>query len=126
MGKGKKEKRRPLSLPEFAEKYGTERQCQEDLFDRRFGAGGGRFICPKCGHNHGSTFWRGERKIMKCSKCRYQMSAIEYCFLRIRRAKKSAGRAEAHPRVGCGENSVCETAVGEAGVLYAVLTAPLG
>jgi hypothetical protein len=51
---------------------------------------------------------------------------FEYCFLRIRRAKKSAGRAEAHPRVGCGENSVCETAVGEAGVLYAVLTAPLG
>lgn len=76
MGKGKQEKRRPLSLPEFAEKFSTERQCQEDLFERRFGAGGEKFVCPKCGHKHGSTFWRGERKIMKCSKCRYQMSAI--------------------------------------------------
>jgi len=76
VGKGKQEKRRALSLPEFAEKFSTERQCQEDLFERRFGAGGEKFVCPKCGHKHGSTFWRGERKIMKCSKCRYQMSAI--------------------------------------------------
>ena len=76
MGKRKKEKRRPLSLPEFAEKFGTERQCQADMFERRFGAQGEKFVCPKCGHNHGTAFWRGERKIMKCSKCHYQMSAI--------------------------------------------------
>ena len=67
----KKGQRTPaaMSLIEFTEKYGTEEQCQEHLFEKRFGKG---FICPRCGHDHGVKI--ASRLLMQCSKCQYQVS----------------------------------------------------
>jgi Zn ribbon nucleic-acid-binding protein len=69
----KKAENRPkeMSLIEFAEKYGTEEKCCEDLFEKRFCGG---FLCPKCGHDHGVKI--KTRMSMQCSKCGYQQSAI--------------------------------------------------
>ena len=41
----------PMSLIEFSQKFGSEEQYREHLFVKRFSNG---FICPKCGHDHGS------------------------------------------------------------------------
>jgi transposase-like protein/ribosomal protein L37AE/L43A len=60
---------KPLSLLAFSDQYGTEAQCREHVFEKRFGNG---FICPKCGHNHGVKI--ATRLLMQCAKCHYQVS----------------------------------------------------
>ena len=61
---------KPMSLPQFLEKFGTEEKCREHLFNERFGNG---FVCPKCGHEHGYKI--STRNSMKCADCEYQVSA---------------------------------------------------
>jgi transposase-like protein len=58
-----------MSLLDFNEKFGTEEQCRNHLFDKRFGIG---FICPKCAHTKGVKI--ETRFLMQCSKCHYQLS----------------------------------------------------
>ena len=58
-----------MTLLEFNVKFGTEEQCREHLFEKRFGDG---FICPKCGHEHGVKV--ATRLLMQCSKCHNQVS----------------------------------------------------
>jgi len=58
-----------MSLIEFSQKYGSEEQCREHLFEKRFSNG---FICPKCGHDHGTKIIT--RLLMQCSKCHFQVS----------------------------------------------------
>ena len=60
-----------MSLIEFNERFGTEKQCREHLFAMRFKNG---FKCPKCGHTHGIAI--KTRLAMQCSKCGYQQSAM--------------------------------------------------
>jgi transposase-like protein len=60
---------KPMSLIEFNDEYGTEEQCREHLFEKRFGNG---FHCPKCTHEKGVKI--SSRLLMQCSKCHYQVS----------------------------------------------------
>jgi ribosomal protein L37AE/L43A/transposase-like protein len=69
MRKGEKTPK-TISLHEFTDKYGTEEQCREHLFEKRFNTG---FICPKCNHTKGVKVTT--RLLMQCSKCHYQLSA---------------------------------------------------
>jgi transposase-like protein len=61
---------KPMSLPEYLEKFGTEEKCREHLFNERFSNG---FVCPQCGHNKGYKI--ATRSLMKCTECEYQLSA---------------------------------------------------
>jgi transposase-like protein len=60
-----------LSLPEFLEKYGTDKQCQESLIKLRWPQG---FVCPSCGN---TTYYRVKsRDLFQCKTCRRQTSVI--------------------------------------------------
>lgn len=65
----KKRAPKPKSLLEFVEQFGTEEQCREHLFEKRFGKG---FKCPRCRHEQGVKITT--RLLMQCSKCHYQVS----------------------------------------------------
>jgi transposase-like protein len=61
-----------MSLIDFMERFGTDEQCEEDLFQKRFGEKGEKFICPKCGATH---FYKIKgRMLAQCAKCRHQVS----------------------------------------------------
>jgi hypothetical protein len=70
MKKGSRNKK-PLTIYEFLEKFGTEEQCREHLWEMRFGEG---FVCPKCGCEQGYEITT--RSVMKCAEkyCGYQVS----------------------------------------------------
>ena len=58
-----------MNMLEFNEKYGTEEQCREELFKRRWPDG---FECPKC--EHGEYFDIKSRNLYQCKKCTHQAS----------------------------------------------------
>jgi len=58
-----------LSLPEFLSKYGTNNQCRDALFRKRWPYG---FVCPECGHNEYCEI--STRKVYQCYKCHTQTS----------------------------------------------------
>lgn len=60
---------RILTVQEFAERFGTDRQCAEHLARRRWQKG---FTCPACGHA-GSSYV-ATRRLHQCSACRHQTS----------------------------------------------------
>jgi len=60
-----------VSLPNFITQYGTEEQCQAELFKLRWSNG---FICPKCGHTKYCTLHN--RNLFQCYNCRHQTSVI--------------------------------------------------
>lgn len=62
---------RGLGLHEFLEKYGTEVQCQQALYQLRWPTG---YICPECGNTTGCEL--KSRKIYQCHKCHHQSSLI--------------------------------------------------
>jgi transposase-like protein len=60
-----------LSLREFQQQYGTEKQCREMLFKARWPKG---YVCPHCGNNR---FYRLQvRPVYQCCHCRHQHSLI--------------------------------------------------
>lgn len=61
-------KKEKMTLPEFLERYGTEKKCREYLFQKRWAKG---FVCPKCGCTHAYTMTNGR---YQCTNCRYQAS----------------------------------------------------
>jgi ribosomal protein L37AE/L43A len=62
-----------LSMPEFAERYGTEAQCQAALQAARWPDG---FACPKCGGAARSRFERERLRYWQCGHCAYQRSVL--------------------------------------------------
>ena len=56
-------------MMEFIEKYGTEEQCREQLFNSRWPNG---FVCPKCGHTE--YFDIKSRNLYQCKSCNHQAS----------------------------------------------------
>lgn len=58
-----------LGLHEFLEKYGTEEQCRQALYQLRWPAG---YVCPECGNTTGCEL--KSRPIYQCHKCHHQTS----------------------------------------------------
>ena len=58
-----------MTLVEFNEKYGTEAQCAQHLYDTRWPEG---FVCPRCFHNE--HFDVKSRELYQCKSCKYQAS----------------------------------------------------
>lgn len=58
-----------MTLIEFQENYGTEEQCRQFLFEKRWPSG---FVCPKCGHNE--YFNIKSRNLYQCKACNHQAS----------------------------------------------------
>lgn len=58
-----------MSLFEFQEKYGTEQQCRDALFDLRWPKG---FVCPACGYDNGGFI--KTRLLHQCYRCAHQSS----------------------------------------------------
>lgn len=58
-----------LSLPDFFERYGTEQQCREIVFEMRWPNG---FICPRCSN---TTYCElHTRPLYQCHRCHHQTS----------------------------------------------------
>lgn len=60
-----------LSLFDFLEKYGTDEQCSQALYQLRWPTG---FVCPSCGNTTGCAL--KSRKLYQCHKCHHQTSLI--------------------------------------------------
>ena len=52
-------------MQDFFSRYGTEDQCREALFAKRWPNG---FVCPKCA---GSTYYIRPPKQFMCASCRH-------------------------------------------------------
>ena len=69
MGMNRVQFQRGLSMAEFLEHYGTEKQCRTALVAARWPQG---FRCPDCTHERHSTFVRQGRQYWQCQRCRHQ------------------------------------------------------
>lgn len=58
-----------MSLYDFQQKYGTEQQCRDALFELRWPNG---FVCPNCGYDNGG--YVRTRSVYQCYRCEYQAS----------------------------------------------------
>ena len=62
-----------LSMAEFFERYGTEGQCRQALFQSRWPGG---FRCPACNTADHSRFQRGNQEYFQCTACRHQATLL--------------------------------------------------
>jgi len=62
-----------LSMPEFAQRFGTESQCAAALEAARWPNG---FSCPRCGGAGHCVLRGGSCKVFQCNACRHQTSLI--------------------------------------------------
>lgn len=60
-----------LSLTTFLKAYGTEKQCQNALYQWRWPNG---FVCPECAHTECCEIT--SRDLYQCSRCHHQTSVI--------------------------------------------------
>jgi transposase-like protein len=60
----------PVTTNEFEERFSTEQECRNYLFQLRWPDG---FQCPRCTNDHA---WLNKRFFYQCSKCNYQVSVI--------------------------------------------------
>ena len=58
-----------MTLIDFQEKFATNEQCRQFLYEKRWGNG---FICPKCAHD--KHFNIKSRNLYQCKACNYQAS----------------------------------------------------
>jgi transposase-like protein len=58
-----------MDMIEFMEKYGTEEQCREQLYNSKWPKG---FVCPKCEQTE--CFDVKSRKLFQCKSCNHQAS----------------------------------------------------
>lgn len=58
-----------MTLMEFNNRFGTENQCREYLFRKRWSGG---FVCPKCSHD--KYFNIASRQRYQCKSCNHQPS----------------------------------------------------
>ena len=56
-----------LSLSEFHDRFGTEQQCWQALYQARWPAG---YRCPRCDGDQHSRFVRNRQTYFQCSRCR--------------------------------------------------------
>ncbi|MHB8190101.1 MAG: transposase [Ferrimicrobium sp.] len=64
---------RGLSMQDFFSRYGTEDQCREALFAKRWPNG---FVCPRCA---GSTYYTRSPKQFMCASCRH-ITSLTYRY----------------------------------------------
>lgn len=57
-----------MTFSEFQERFGTETQCEQYMFEKRWPNG---FICPKCGSHR---FCRLSNGLYQCAACHHQTS----------------------------------------------------
>lgn len=57
-----------MTFSEFQERFGTETQCEQYMFEKRWPNG---FICPKCG---GHRFCKLSNGLYQCAACHHQTS----------------------------------------------------
>jgi hypothetical protein len=62
-----------LSMPAFAQRFGTESQCAAALEAARWPNG---FSCPRCGGTAHCVLRGGSCKVFQCQACRHQTSLI--------------------------------------------------
>lgn len=60
----------PVTTNEFEERFSTEHECRNYLFQLRWPDG---FQCPRCNNDHA---WLNKRLFYQCTKCNYQVSVI--------------------------------------------------
>jgi transposase-like protein/Zn ribbon nucleic-acid-binding protein len=60
----------PMTFREFVERFNTEKQCREYLYNLRWQDG---FVCPKCSHNKN---WAVGDVLYECAACGHQTSVI--------------------------------------------------
>jgi len=65
--KSAKDKGKPMSFMEFAEKYATEEACREKMFEARWPEG---FVCPKCGEK--KCCFITSRNAYQCNRCKHR------------------------------------------------------
>jgi len=58
-----------MSMAKFLSLYGTEQQCREAVFHKRWPQG---FVCPECGYTKYCEIH--SRKVYQCHRCRCQLS----------------------------------------------------
>jgi transposase-like protein len=58
----------PRSLGDFEDRFGTEQQCWQYLFELRWPEG---FVCPRC---DGNTYWVTKGLLLVCAACRFHAS----------------------------------------------------
>ena len=58
-----------MTIVEYQQNFGTEDQCRQYLFKKRWPKG---FVCPKCGHNE--FFNIQSRNLYHCKVCNHQAS----------------------------------------------------
>jgi len=71
MPKNKVQFQKGISIHRFIEKYGTEIQCQKQLFNMRWPNG---YRCPYCGYDKYCQL--KSRALYQCNKCHFQASLI--------------------------------------------------
>jgi len=71
MSKNKVQHQCGHSLPDLFTNYGTERQCLDALFKRKWPSG---FICPACASTSYCTL--KSRKLYQCNHCHHQTSVM--------------------------------------------------
>lgn len=59
----------PETIFEFQQRFSTEKACLEYLIESRWPNG---FVCQRC--ENGTFYWKGARKLLECTQCRYQTS----------------------------------------------------
>ena len=69
MAKNEVQFQKGMSLPTFLQQYGTEEQCREAVFLRRWPQG---FRCPEC--DHSSHCQLSCRPLLQCNRCHHQTS----------------------------------------------------
>jgi ribosomal protein L37AE/L43A len=62
-----------MSLTQFRERYGTQRQCEAALEQARWPQG---FRCPSCGAEQASSYRKRGLRIWQCSACWHQSSLL--------------------------------------------------
>ncbi len=69
MPKNRVQFQKGMSLAEFVQRFGTEEQCEDALFEWRWPQG---FRCPGCGYE--GYCWLESRKLLQCHRCHRQSS----------------------------------------------------
>ena len=69
MAQNKVQFQKGMSLPDFMEKYGTDEQCFDALYQWRWPEG---FVCPNCGGRKSCQLTT--RKLQQCNHCHHQTS----------------------------------------------------